>query len=518
MADNGEVTIVGAGARLDGNVVSAGSLRIDGQVKGQINADGDVSLSPQSQVEADIRAQNVSVAGRFKGNIIVKGKAHLARGGRIDGNITSKTLVIEEGGIFHGQSIMDGSGSGSPTQAGQAGAQPAAKEGSKEGRAGEGAVTMLDIKAIREDPDRFRAGLARRNLGDAVDRAARADERRRELTAQVDELRAEQNRAVEGDRRRRGRREAALIDEVARVSRRAEGAGAPARRDSRRRSTSYWPPRPNLPHESAPDGFTDEDAVEIRRHLEPPAFDFEPRDHAALGELLGVLDVERGARTSGSRFVYLLGDLVFVQFALMRHAMDILVARGFTPAIPPVLVREEAMFRSAFLPTDEVNIYRTDADQLYLVGTSEVSLAALHMGEILDEAALPHRYAGYSTCFRREAGSYGKDLGGMFRVHQFDKVEMFSFSTPESSWDEHEFLLSVEEEIIGNLEIPYRVVNIAAGDLGGAAAKKYDIEAWLPGQGKYRELTSCSNYLDYGARRAQTRCGAPTAGSRRCTR
>ena len=218
-----------------------------------------------------------------------------------------------------------------------------------------------------------------------------------------------------------------------------------------------------------------------------------------------MLDTERGARTSGSRFVYLLGDIVFVQFALVRHALDVLVSKGFTPVIPPVLVREEAMFGSAFLPTDEVNIYRTDEDQLYLVGTSEVSLAALHMDEILEETDLPRRYAGYSTCFRREAGSYGKDLGGMFRVHQFDKVEMFSFSSPESSWDELEFLVSVEEEIIGNLEIPYRVVNIAAGDLGGAAAKKYDIEAWLPGQGRYRELTSCSNYIDYGARRAKTR-------------
>ena len=234
-----------------------------------------------------------------------------------------------------------------------------------------------------------------------------------------------------------------------------------------------------------------------------------PKDHAELGAALGMLDVERGARTSGSRFVYLLGDLVFVQFALMRNAMDVLVERGFTPSIPPVLVREETMFASAFLPTDEVNIYRTDADQLYLVGTSEVSLAALHMEEILDEGSLPLRYAGYSTCFRREAGSYGKDLGGMFRVHQFDKVEMFSFATPESSWDEHEFLVSIEEEIIGGLDIPYRIVNIAAGDLGGAAAKKYDLEAWLPGQGRYRELTSCSNYTDYGARRAQTRVRRP---------
>ena len=200
-----------------------------------------------------------------------------------------------------------------------------------------------------------------------------------------------------------------------------------------------------------------------------------------------------------------MGDIVLLQFALVRNALDVLTARGFTPVIPPVLVREEAMYGTGFLPTEAVNIYKTEQDDLYLVGTSEVPLAAMHMDEILDEGNLPLRYAGYSTCFRREAGSYGKDLGGMFRVHQFDKVEMFSFSTPETSWDELELLVSVEEEILGNLEFPYRVVNIAAGDLGGSAAKKYDIEGWLPGQGRYRELTSCSNYTDYGARRAKTR-------------
>ncbi|HYF12064.1 MAG TPA: serine--tRNA ligase, partial [Actinomycetota bacterium] len=197
--------------------------------------------------------------------------------------------------------------------------------------------------------------------------------------------------------------------------------------------------------------------------------------------------------------------LAFVQFALVRHALEQIGDRGFVPVIPPVLVREEAMYGTGFLPTDAVNIYRTDEDDLYLVGTSEVPLAAFHMGEILDEADLPVRYGGYSTCFRREAGSYGKDLGGMFRLHQFDKVEMFSFTTPEASWDEHERILATEEAIVGNLELPYRVVNVAAGDLGGSAAKKYDIEVWLPGQDRYRELTSCSNCTDYQARRLQTR-------------
>jgi seryl-tRNA synthetase len=367
---------------------------------------------------------------------------------------------------------------------------------------------MLDIKLIREDPEPFRQALVRRGLAERVDELLAADERRRELTQRVEALRAEQNRASKAIGRASGDEKQALIAEVAKVSAELKEL-EPELAEAETALTLLLASTPNLPHPSAPDGFTDEDAVEVRRLGDPPRFDFEPKDHAELGAALGVLDVERGARTSGSRFVYLLGDLVFVQFALMRNAMDVLVEKGFTPSIPPVLVREEAMFASAFLPTDEVNIYRTDADQLYLVGTSEVSLAALHMEEILDEGTLPLRYAGYSTCFRREAGSYGKDLGGMFRVHQFDKVEMFSFATPESSWDEHEFLVSIEEEIIGGLGIPYRIVNIAAGDLGGAAAKKYDLEAWLPGQGRYRELTSCSNYTDYGARRAQTRVRRP---------
>jgi seryl-tRNA synthetase len=363
---------------------------------------------------------------------------------------------------------------------------------------------VLDIRAIREDPEPFRIGLARRNLGDAVDAMLAADERRRTLTTRVEELRAAQNKASKEIGRAEGDRKQELIAEVSAVSAELKEL-EPQLVEADEAMNELLAATPNVPHESAPDGFTDEDAVEVRRHLEPPAFDFEPRDHATLGELLGLLDTERGARTSGSRFVYLLGDLVFVQFALIRHAMDILAAKGFIPVIPPVMVREEAMYGTGFLPGDEAQIYVTREDDLYLVGTAEVPLAALHMGEILEEADLPVRYAGYSSCFRREAGTYGKDLGGMFRVHQFDKVEMFAFTTPESSWDEHEYLVSVEEEIIGNLEVPYRVVNVAAGDLGGSAAKKYDIEVWLPGQERYRELTSCSNTTDYQARRLQAR-------------
>jgi seryl-tRNA synthetase len=364
---------------------------------------------------------------------------------------------------------------------------------------------LLDIKRIREDPDPFRVALGRRNLSDAVDQLLEADERRRSLTARVEELRAEQNRASKAIGAAASDEKQRLIDEVAKVSAELKDL-EPQLAESEDRLNRLLAETPNVPHESAPDGFAEEDAVEVRRnHDEPPSFDFEPRDHVELGAMLGVLDTERGARASGSRFVYLMGDLVFVQLALMRHAMDVVLERGFSPMIPPVLVREEAMYGTGFLPTDAVNIYVTREDDLYLVGTSEVSLAAFHLGEIVEEGDLPIRYAGYSTCFRREAGSYGKDLGGMFRVHQFDKVEMFSFCAPEASWDEHERILAIEEEIVGNLEIPYRVVNIAAGDLGGSAAKKYDIEAWLPGQRRYRELTSCSNTTDYQARRMQTR-------------
>jgi seryl-tRNA synthetase len=262
---------------------------------------------------------------------------------------------------------------------------------------------------------------------------------------------------------------------------------------------------PNLPHESVPEGAGDESNEEIRTVGSPPAFDFEPRDHLAIGEVLGIIDVERAAKVSGSRFAYLLGQATVLELALVRFAVDRLGTHGFTPVVPPVLVRREAMEGTGFLPTDEQQIYRLADDELYLVGTSEVSIAAMHQDEFLDASRLPLRYCGISTCFRREAGAYGKDTRGIFRVHQFDKVEMFSFALPGTSWPEHEFLLARQEEIFGALEVPYRVVNVCAGELGASAAKKYDVEAWMPGQDVYREVTSCSNCTDYQARRLQCR-------------
>ena len=237
----------------------------------------------------------------------------------------------------------------------------------------------------------------------------------------------------------------------------------------------------------------------------PREFDFEPRDHLDLGTALGVIDIESAARASGSRFAYLKGDLVRVEFALVNLALETLEPEGFVPVVPPVLVREEPLFWTGFLPTDRAQIYEIANDDLFLVGTSEVSLAALHADELMAESDLPLRYAGFSTCFRREAGAAGRDTRGIFRVHQFDKVEMFSFVRPDESAAEHERILSLQERILQALEIPYRVVNIPAGDLGASAAKKYDLEAWLPGQGRYRELTSCSNTTDYQARRLRCR-------------
>jgi seryl-tRNA synthetase len=254
--------------------------------------------------------------------------------------------------------------------------------------------------------------------------------------------------------------------------------------------------------------------VEIRRWGEQRDFGFEPQDHLDIATRLGWIDMERAARLSGTRFAYRLGDFALTELALYRFALDRLVGKSFVPVLPPVLVREQAMYGTGFLPNDEVNIYRVERDDLYLTGTSEVALAALHMGEILAADKLPLRYAGYSTCFRREAGAAGKDTRGMFRVHQFDKVEMFSFVRPEDSPEEHEHLLAVEEELVQELGIPYRVVNVAAGDLGLSASKKYDIEAWFPGQQRFREITSTSNTTDFQARRLGVRFrpgeGGPT--------
>jgi seryl-tRNA synthetase len=350
---------------------------------------------------------------------------------------------------------------------------------------------LIDPKAARNDPDRYRTALARKGAAEAFDRWVTADEHWRELVPKVDELRSRQ--------KLQGKPTPEQVEELKQVKdelRQTEErlAIAESERDTALEEL------PNPPHEAVPDGDSEEDAVEIRRWGEPPPLE-NPRDHLELGRF----EMERAARLSGSRFGYIVGDSALVEQAIFRLALGRLVDSGFTPMRPPVLVREQAMYGTGFFPTDRHNIYEIPSDGLYLTGTSEVALAGFHMEEILDAEALPLRYAAYSTCFRREAGAAGKDTHGMFRVHQFDKVEMFVFCRPQESSDEHERLLTLEEQLVQAVGLPYRVVDVAAGDLGAPAARKYDIEAWFPSQSRYREITSCSNTTDFQARRLRIR-------------
>ena len=351
---------------------------------------------------------------------------------------------------------------------------------------------MIDLREARERPAELRAALARKGAAELFDELLAADTAVLEVQPRVEELRAK--------RKVKGKPTPEQLPELERVKKELQALEAQLSAAEARRK-ELLDRVPNPPDEETPDGFTDEDAVEIRRVGEPPSFDFPARDHLALAEVYGWIDLERAAKVSGARFAYRIGDVALLELALYRFALDRLVTRGFTPVLPPILVREEAMYGTGFFPTDEVNIYGVERDELYLVGTSEVPLAAMRGGEILEADELPLRYAGYSTCFRREAGAAGKDTRGIFRVHQFDKVEMFVFTRPEWSREEHERLLAIEEELVQELELPYRVVNVAAGELGASAAKKYDIEAWFPGQDRYREVTSTSNTTDYQARR-----------------
>jgi seryl-tRNA synthetase len=349
---------------------------------------------------------------------------------------------------------------------------------------------LIDLRAARADPEGFRAALARKGAAEQFDELLAADERWRELETQASELRAQT--------KTKGKPTPEQLEQLRGLKAELQRVEAEHEEAAQRRQ-ELLDRVPNPPDPSVPDGVSEDDAVEVRRVGAPPSFAFEPRDHLELAAGRDWIDLERAARVSGARFAYRLGEAALLELALYRFALDRLVAKGFVPVLPPVLVREEAMYGTGFLPTDEVNIYRIERDELYLTGTSEVALAAFHLGEELDE--LPLRYAGYSTNFRRESGAAGKDTRGMFRVHQFDKVEMFVFTEPGRSAEEHEALLALEEELVQELGLPYRVVNVAAGDLGASAAKKYDIEAWFPGQERYREITSTSNTTDYQARR-----------------
>ncbi len=358
---------------------------------------------------------------------------------------------------------------------------------------------MLDLRLIRREPDAIRASLARRGpeLGERVDRLIGLDGAWREATQAAEALRAEQKSASE--QVAKGKRMGTGVEDLLAKLKQISGEVKVLSEQARAHEAALQELLRALPNVPDPSAAEPEDEV-VRVVGEATKTG---RDHLELAG--GRIDMARGAQLSGSRFAYLRGDLVMLELALVQWSMAKLRGHGFEPVIPPVLVREQALFGSGYLPDTEQQIYHLPADDLYLVGTSEVALASLHAGEIIDAGDLPLRYAGFSSCFRREAGSAGKDTRGIFRVHQFDKVEMFSFVEPDASPREHERLLSIEEEIMSDLEIPYRVVNIAVNDLGASAAKKYDIEAWLPGQERYRELTSTSNTTDFQARRLEIR-------------
>ncbi|MCB0869210.1 MAG: serine--tRNA ligase [Solirubrobacterales bacterium] len=359
---------------------------------------------------------------------------------------------------------------------------------------------MLDLKLIRSEPERIKAALDRRGAADQVDELLELDERRRQLLPEIEGARGERKKESEkiGALKKAGEDATAQMEAVRDLKVRLEEMEGELE-SVETRLNEVAATLPNLPDPSSPDGFTDEDAELIREVGEIPEFGFEIRDHV---ELAGDgIELEAAARVSGARFAYLKGDLVMLEFALVRWALEKLRGEGHEPVVPPILVREEALFGTGFLPGDRDQIYELEKDELYLAGTSEVPLAGLHADQILEGNQLPLRYAGFSSCFRREAGAAGRDTHGIFRVHQFDKVEMFSFVKPEDAASEHERILAIEESILTELGLPYRVVNVAAGDLGGSAAKKFDCEAWIPSQDRYRELTSCSNTTDFQARR-----------------
>ncbi|MDQ1585531.1 MAG: seryl-tRNA synthetase [Actinomycetota bacterium] len=363
---------------------------------------------------------------------------------------------------------------------------------------------MLDPRILRDDPERVRASQRARGEDDGlVDAILDTDRSRRAAIVRFDTLRNEQKTLGRQVANATGDEKAALLARTKELSGEVKTAEA-AQTAAASAYDELLGRLSNLVEEGVPSGGEDDYAV-LEVVGKPPEFDFEPRDHLELGQLLGAIDIERGAKVSGARFYYLTGVGVLLQLAMMNLAMAQAVAAGFIPVIPPVLVKPEAMEGTGFLGQAAENVYRLPEEDLYLVGTSEVPLAAYHMDEVLDADRLPLRYAGWSTCFRREAGTYGKDTRGIIRVHQFDKIEMFSYCRPEDAKEEHRRLLAWEQEMLAKVEIPYRVIDVAAGDLGSSAVRKFDCEGWVPTQGRYRELTSASNCTEFQSRRLRER-------------
>ena len=362
---------------------------------------------------------------------------------------------------------------------------------------------MLDPTILKNDIESLKLNLKRRNIDLDLQNLISLDELRREMRFEAEKLRSEQKSLGKQIASADNKTKKDLLDQASQLSEKVKELFQKVE-IADKNFVDIWIKIPNLISSTSPDGMSDKENYEIKKYGEIKNI-VNPKDHLEIAESLGLIDVQKAAEVSGSRFSYLFGDLVKIELNLVSWAMQQLSEKGFKPTIPPVLVRENALYGTGFFPDDAEQVYEIPNDDLYLVGTSEVPLAALHSNEILDASDLPIRYAGFSTCFRREAGTYGKDTSGIFRVHQFDKVEMFSFCDSENSEEEHSFILSVEEELLQALEIPYRVVDVCAGDLGASAAKKFDIEAWIPSQNTYREVTSCSNTTDYQARRLNIR-------------
>ena len=363
---------------------------------------------------------------------------------------------------------------------------------------------MIDLRRLRDEPE-YRRGIERKRIAEGLlDELLGADDERRAVQRDVEDRRARQNAASKEIGKAAPDERPAKIEAASKLKDEL-GALEPRLNEAEARARELSLQVPNPAEASVPDGG--EDDAEVLRTVGEPG-EAPPLDHAAFGERMGWIETDAASVASGSRFAYLTGQAVLLELALVQWVMRTLGEAGFTPVVPPVLVREQTMEEAGFFPTDRAQVYDVDGGELFLVGTSEVPLSALHRGEILAADALPRRYVGLSTCFRREAGTYGKDTRGIFRVHQFDKVEMFSYSRPDESWDEFDRLVALQESIMGGLGLPYQAVNIAAGDLGAPAAKKIDLEVWLPSEGRYREATSCSNYTDYSARRLATRMRA----------
>ncbi|MDD3818795.1 MAG: serine--tRNA ligase [Actinomycetota bacterium] len=359
---------------------------------------------------------------------------------------------------------------------------------------------MIDIELFRENPLIFKAEIEKRGLKIDISTGIELDKKRRDLTSKIDRLRAEKNAASKIIPGLKGKEKEEKISQMKKINETLNRMEAELL-EVENKFLEHFSMYPNLSHETTPVGKDESGNVVQSYYGSRPEFDFEPKNHITLGTDLDIIDEKRAAKISGSRFVFLKNEAVLLEFALVQYVLNLLIKKGFMPMLPPVLVKEMAMYGTGFFPVERTQYYKTELDDLYLIGTSEVPLCSYHSDEFLDASLLPLKYTAFSTCFRREAGSYGKDLGGLFRVHQFDKIEMFIFAHPEKSWEEYEKLRETLEEIMQGLGFHYQIVNMCTGDIGNPNAKKYDLEAWLPGQNKYRELASCSHDTDFQARR-----------------